>query len=317
MKKIILVSVILFLITALCQPALTLAGAADGLMIWFEKLLPTLLPFLIAVNLLQNGDVLTSLLNRFPRKRSIAAALTAAIPGFLFGLPVGAKLTSDFTRKGLLSPETGNVLLCSCNQLSPAFVGTYVMLQCLNQPNLIGISYLILYLPPALLCLCYLLFYPKDQQAAPIRYHGGIKKNPAKQDSPPASRFPTVFEIMDASIINGFETITRLGGYLILFGILCQYLEALLPVTETLRGCLMMVMEVTSGIHYFSQCEISFPQKYVLCMTALSFGGLCTHAQTFSVINKAPLSKRVYVLAKLSLALLTLALSALVIRILY
>lgn len=150
MKKIILLFVISFLLFALSHPALTLTGASNGLMIWFEKLLPTLLPFLIAVNLLQNADIFTSALRFFPRAGSVMAILAAALPGFLFGLPVGAKLTADFTEKGLLTQKAGNLLLICCNQLSPAFVGSYVMIQCLNSPDLIPVSYLLLYLPPAI-----------------------------------------------------------------------------------------------------------------------------------------------------------------------
>lgn len=303
----ILLFAFIFLIAALCQPDLTLAGASGGLMIWFQKLLPTLLPFLIVVNLLQNADIFSSILNVFPKKKRLAAALITVIFGLLFGLPVGAKLAADFSRRGYFTPNTGNILLCACNQLSPAFVGTYVMLQCFSQPNLIGVSYLILYLPPILLIVCFLILRP-NQFAQDTIF-------PEQQKQ--ASRFQTVFQIIDASILNGFETITRLGGYLILFGILCQYLQALLPAADAVKGTAMMLMEITGGIHFFSQCPLPFPQKYTLGMAALSFGGLCTHAQTFSVIADAPLSKRAYLFAKLLFALLTMLLSALVIRILY
>ena len=302
MKKIILLFVIAFLLFALSHPTLTLTGASNGLMIWFNKLLPTLLPFLIAVNLLQNADIFTSVLLSFPRAGNMLAILAASVPGFLFGLPVGAKLTADFTEKGLLTQRAGNLLLVCCNQLSPAFVGSYVMIQCFNRPDLIPASYVILYLPPAVPVIILLV-----QSAL-------AKGNPSptaagRITTKKASRFQTLFQIIDASILNGFETIAKLGGYLIFFGILCQYLENLLPLSQTVNGCLMMFMEVTSGIHYFSGSALPFFQKYLLCMAALSFGGLCTHAQTFSVISEAPLSKRRYILAKAVFALMTLLLA--------
>ena len=302
MKKTILRFVFSFFVFARSHPAQTLTGASNGLMIWFEKLLPTLLPFLIAVNLLQNADIFTSALRFFPRAGSVMAILAAALPGFLFGLPVGAKLTADFTEKGLLTQKAGNLLLICCNQLSPAFVGSYVMIQCLNSPDLIPVSYLLLYLPPAIPVVILLArtALAKDNPSPAAADRITTKK---------ASRFQTLFQIIDASILNGFETIAKLGGYLIFFGILCQYLENLLPLSQTANGCVMMLMEVTSGIHYFSGSALPFFPKYLLCMTALSFGGLCTHAQTFSVISGAPLSKRRYVVAKTIFALITLLLS--------
>lgn len=314
MKKIILLLSAVFLILGLSQPALTLAGASNGLMIWFQKLLPTLLPFLIIVNLLQNADIFDSIINHFPKCKYIVTVMAVAIPGFLFGLPVGAKLTADFTGKGTLSPQTGNVLLAACNQLSPAFVGAYVMLQCFQQPNLIGVSYLILYLPPAAFAGCFLLTDIFKNKRISQR-NSAVSCSSVTQKK--ASRFQTLFQIIDASILNGFETITRLGGYLILFGIICKYIETLLPVPDITKGIIMMLMEITSGIHYFSLCSIPFPQKYIIGMAALSFGGLCTHAQTFSVIADAPLSRRSYLLAKIFLGLLTILLSTLIIRILY
>ena len=46
-KKIILLSVILLLLFLLCYPAEALAAARNGLKLWLETLLPTLLPFMI------------------------------------------------------------------------------------------------------------------------------------------------------------------------------------------------------------------------------------------------------------------------------
>ena len=176
------------------------------------------------------------------------------------------------------------------------------MIQCLNSPDLIPVSYLLLYLPPAIPVVILLArtALAKDNPSPAAADRITTKK---------ASRFQTLFQIIDASILNGFETIAKLGGYLIFFGILCQYLENLLPLSQTANGCVMMLMEVTSGIHYFSGSALPFFPKYLLCMTALSFGGLCTHAQTFSVISGAPLSKRRYVVAKTVFALITLLLS--------
>ena len=312
MKKIILVMVIPFLILAFLQPSLTLAGASEGLMIWFQKLIPTLLPFLIAINLLQNGDIFSAVIARFPRAGSTVATLVTAIPGFLFGQPVGAKLAADFTKKAQISARMGHILLWTCNHLSPAFVGTYVMIQCLDVPELIGVSCAILYLPAALALLAALLFLQRRS-----RRPGSSPGETGQMVSKKASGFQTLFQILDASIIDGFETITKLGGYLILFGILCSYLEHLLPVPETVKGCLMMLFEVTNGIYYFASCTLPFPQKYALCMCAISFGGLCTHAQTYSVITGTPLSKKSYFAAKLLLALLTFILSSLAGRMLF
>ena len=55
-KKIILLSVILLLLFLLCYPAEALAAARNGLKLWLETLLPTLLPFMILTGILVHTD---------------------------------------------------------------------------------------------------------------------------------------------------------------------------------------------------------------------------------------------------------------------
>ena len=61
-KKIILLSVILLLLFLLCYPAEALAAARNGLKLWLETLLPTLLPFMILTGILVHTDWITKIL---------------------------------------------------------------------------------------------------------------------------------------------------------------------------------------------------------------------------------------------------------------
>lgn len=61
-KKIILLSVILLLLFLLCYPTEALAAARNGLKLWLETLLPTLLPFMILTGILVHTDWITKIL---------------------------------------------------------------------------------------------------------------------------------------------------------------------------------------------------------------------------------------------------------------
>lgn len=293
MKKVILMLIpaVFFLIIAFPQTAFQ--GASSGLLIWFQKLLPTLLPFMILSNLCISTGFIQLIADKWNSRGNPCAWITMLF-GLTLGLPVGAKMASDFVRKKSLSQNQGTILLCTCNHVSPAFVGGYLLTQSLNMPQLILPSYLILYLPPFLICLCLLsLTQPRHLPA------------PKKE----ASRFCCSFQILDACIMNGFEIITKLGGYLILFGMMGAYLQ-LLPIrSATSSAVIMGLLEITTGIHHLAQCPLTPSVMYVAAMTLMSFGGLCTFAQTCSVISGSHLSKRLYLLSKAGFAALTAVLS--------
>lgn len=313
MKKLILFPVIIFIIIALTHPAVTLEGATNGLMIWFNKLLPTLLPFFILLNVLWNAGIIFSLLEKFPGKKQTTAILLTAVTGLTFGLPVGAKMTADFQRSGLFTKKVSERLLVACNQLSPAFVGSFVLLSCLNQPRRILISYVILYLPGVILVMVTLL----QNNHTLGKSHGNPVQSSDLYSIKKASRFQTLFQIIDAGIMNGFETITKLGGYLIMFGILCQYMKDLVSINDLWKGVFLMTTEITSGIYTFTSSQCDADIKYILCMSALSFGGLCTHAQTYSVISDTKISKVSYFVGKIISAVNTCLLSILAVRLGY
>lgn len=313
MKKLILFPVIIFIIIALTHPAVTLEGATNGLMIWFNKLLPTLLPFFILLNVLWNAGIIFSLLEKFPGKKQTTAILLTAVTGLTFGLPVGAKMTADFQRSGLFTKKVSERLLVACNQLSPAFVGSFVLLSCLNQPRRILISYVILYLPGVILVMVTLL----QNNHTLEKSHGNPVQSSDLYSIKKASRFQTLFQIIDAGIMNGFETITKLGGYLIMFGILCQYMKDLVSINDLWKGVFLMTTEITSGIYTFTSSQCDADIKYILCMSALSFGGLCTHAQTYSVISDTKISKVSYFVGKIISAVNTCLLSILAVRLGY
>ena len=46
--------------------------------------------------------------------------------------------------------------------------------------------------------------------------------------------------------MNGFETITILGGYLILFGIFCAFVKEIQFLPTGLRACILAFLEITN-----------------------------------------------------------------------
>lgn len=111
--------------------------------------------------------------------------------------------------------------------------------------------------------------------------------------------------------MNGFEVITKIGGYIILFSILAQIVNKLYPVTGILKPVLMGLLEITTGINQICSSDIDTKVKIVLISVLTSFGGLSGMAQTKSVMGDTRLSINQYFIVKVINALITLVLSGL------
>lgn len=265
-------------------PETAIDAASKGLVLWYTKMLPTLLPFSILSYIFVNVGILKNPL----------------LAGFLFGFPLGSKITAQLVETNLLSKEKGNRLFSICNNISPVFITEFILHTSLHRPDLKVITLLILYLPP-------FIYYIVDTM---ISYKNTTKKTKIPYNhKKKASRSQINFKIIDAGIMNGFETLTKLGGYIMLFAIFAE-MTTYIPFPHILLNCLLIgLTELTNGISYISNAPLSFTNKYILIIICTAFGGCSGIAQTASMIKKTGFSMKKYVKTKLicSLASGTLA----------
>lgn len=289
--------IFLVLIFLFLFPQEGVSASYNGLMLWFQTILPTLLPFMILSNMLISLHAVSHLTTLFypilhfffgVSKNGAYALMT----GYLCGYPMGAKITADLTEHQLISPKEGQYLLGFCNNVSPMFIITYVAVQSFHNKQLILPSVLILYGS----ALIYGLLTRNWKHS--------FRKNGQKKEEP---LLPLNFKIVDASIMNSFETITKLGGYIVLFAILAAMCN-LIPFPSELFHCILIgLCEITNGVQAATASGLTFPVQYCIVLTAVAFGGLSGLAQTASMIKDSPLSLSRYLIAKLITGLLTLA----------
>ena len=75
--------------------------------------------------------------------------------------------------------------------------------------------------------------------------------------------------------MNGFETITRLGGYILLFSILTGCIRYYRPFPALIQYILLGITEITTGLSLFASADIPWTLRCVLSVTATGFGGGC------------------------------------------
>jgi hypothetical protein len=120
-----------------------------------------------------------------------------------------------------------------------------------------------------------------------------------------APRVQCDFQILDAAIMNAFETMLKLCGYIVLFAVICGFISNLFPLPDTVMSVVMNILEISNGTQSLKELENPIAVKYFICFTALSFGGISCLCQTYSMIKPAGLSIRYYIRYKLCCCLMT------------
>ena len=212
------------------------------------------------------------------------------------GYPMGAKLTADLFAEGKITKSEAQYLLTICNNPGPMFVSSYLLVDTLHLSHAAGHTFLILYLSLFLTSLIFrLLLKPdcRDLTTAPV--------------SPSSESFrKSVSHMIDASIMHAFETITKLGGYIILFSILASLVVRCSSPVPVLSVFLTGLTEMTTGIALVGASSLKLSWRYLLSLTFASFGGLSCIAQTRGMLVGTPLSIRTYIAGKTVHAVCTL-----------
>ena len=258
-------------------------------MLWYQNILPALLPFAILSNILISSGVfyhISGILYPFihlliPCSRNACFPL---LSGFLFGFPMGSRICAQMLEENQLSREEAVILFAICNNISPMFIASYIVHDTLRKDGLLLPTLGILYLPPLILCRILYAF-----QCNNLRQ---------KETAP---RLKLNFSIIDAGIMNGFEILCKLGGYIMLFSILLEQITFYVP-QKLLQLPLCIPLEVTNGIRQISEEALSPQLGYALILSLTSFGGLCGFAQTYSMVASQKLSMKYYLLVRISLA---------------
>ena len=287
----VIFTIFLFVIMLLF-PGDVFQGARNGLLLWFETVLPTLLPFLIIVNIMLRTSLIRHISRLVypvlgPLFSVSPGGCFAVLTGFLCGYPMGAKVTADLVRDRRISSREGAYLLSFCNNTSPGFMAGFVVCQTIGDPSLVFGSMIIFLLVPVVLSFAFCRIYlKKETHPAPTVFHGDN------------GRFS--MDVLDLSIMDSFETITKIGGYIIVFSVFLE-LACKLPFAGTLPGRLLLsFLEITNGVVMLETLPLPFSLRYACIMGLCAFGGFCAGAQTNGMLNGSGLKITPYIAEKLA-----------------
>lgn len=305
MKKrqnfLLILFLLLFVLYLLLAPSHALEGSKRGLLLWFHTILPTLLPFMIVSNIFIQTDSVMKIIRPFsPIFRSVFGlspyGTYAFLTGLFFGFPMGAKITADLYSMDKITAKEARCLLSVANNPSPVFLLTYVLQEELHLSQKINLLLFIFY---GSVCTTALFFgfSLKIENRNPSHVNSFAKKETSHTLSPG--------ELIDVSIMNGFETITKLGGYIILSSIVVSAVTFIPDTLSCLKLLLYVTLELSTGIHIIAGLSLAYNLKLLLAMCACTFGGICILLQTYSVIRQTDLGIRSYLAGKCIQACIT------------
>lgn len=272
-------------------PALSLQYAGTGLRLWFQKMIPTLLPFMILSGILLSMN----LTEKFVRAlHPLLHAIYRISPngcytlfmGFLCGFPMGARIVGQLREQEKISREEGNRLLAFCNNIGPIYFLSYVVPTLSIEKPLL--PFLIMYGVPLLYGILVMRLFPPSVPET-------VEQSEEKKTAPAMGLLTAV----DTAIQSGLIGIGKLGGYMVFFNLLNILFVPFRHLPSGLLAFYQLLLEITSGIDQYGQ---SYPYM-VLIM--LPFGGFSCIAQTYSMIRQTDLSIRAYLFHKLAQTALT------------
>ena len=272
-------------------PALSLEYASTGLTLWFTKMVPTLLPFMILSGIMIRMNLterfvglLHPLLHRiYGTSRNGSYTI---IMGFLCGFPMGARIVGELYEQHKLSREESALLLSFCNNIGPIYFLSYVIPTLgIDRP---GRPFLLMYGIPLLYGLLLMRIRPMmTRTVSSCENHPEVRSLRAEH---PGSC--SLLAAIDASVLSGLIGIARLGGYMVFFNLLTIVFQPFQHVNTNILNIYRCLLEITSGI----DCSGRSINYAILIL--LPFGGFSCIAQTYSMIRQTDLSLRPYVYHK-------------------
>lgn len=305
MRKVIMTFIVfLMMLLMLLQPKICIEGATSGLLLWFQKLLPSLLPFIILINLLCSLGVLfkcSRFLNPLTKKlfHLSGNGFIVFILGLISGYPMGAKLAKNLLDQGEMTYSEAQKSLCySCN-CGPLFIIGTVGTLMLDNTKL-GYFLLLVHFSSAFIMLLLSRFYTLPETKKTHEIHSPIS----------TLSFSTAFT---SAVQNGMDTIVYVGGYIIFFSVLgnmlahsalyaklTQVLSTLLSTDPVLiHSFLLSTLEFSSGSARLTELLPYNVTLLALLSAIIAFGGFCVCFQSQHVLQGTHLSIKPYLYSKI------------------
>ena len=242
--------------------------------IWFYNIIPSIFPIYIIVDLLINYNVLNIISNLFKpimkyifkMKKETSIIFILSI---LSGFPSSSKYINTFLDNKIINIYEANKLLLFTHFSNPLFIINSIGNNFIHSKK---ISFIILgshYLTNIIIG-----FINRNSY---INLNNNNKAIETKKNS--------FITILTNSIYNTIKILFLLYGIITIFMIITTLINANINIIPIINSIICGILEITNGIYYVSNLNISIIYKATIITFFLSFGGLCIHMQILSILS--------------------------------
>ncbi len=310
--------IVFFLISGIVIfPKESIESAKYGFKIWYDILIPSLLPFIIGANLiveLKITDIIGYIINPITKllfRVSGKGALVFVISMFS-GYPVGTKLASELRNKNEISIFEAQRLVSFCSTSGPLFIiGSVATGMFLNET----LGYLMItchYLGSLAVGLLFRNYGNDNLQKNNSTLKETIKRT-IKLRNESKKGF---FVLFGNAVFNGMNTLIMVCGFVIVFSVVFKILSlfkvidilssiifiplSILGINKELCTSLVSgLFEITIGCREVSKVVNSDIQvKASICSFLIGFSGLSILAQCSSFLANSDIKINLYILSK-------------------
>lgn len=315
-KMIIPTCICIFTFFLIMFSSTNLIAAKNGLILWAMSVVPSLLPFFIATELLGYTSVVSLLgkfLNKFMRPifNVPGEGSFALIMGIISGYPIGAKIVCNLKKQGICTNEECERLLAFTNNSGPLFIIGTVGISLFSSSS-IGIKLFIVHVLSCLLVGFIFRWWKYNKRPSTL-----IWKRSSHED---ILCFNNLGKILSNSIQNSIKLVLTIGGFVVLFSVIVSILNSskILNIFSTFLSPLLNILkipanyslsiitgfiEVTNGVNLAA--INSSPISVIICSFLLGFGGISVLLQVLSITSQAKISIKPYILGKILQACLS------------
>lgn len=301
MKKysnlIIVILTFIILIVILFNKTIISETIINSFYIWFNTLVPSMLPMFIISDILINYNftkyIPNKIINFISKIFNISNNATLIVLlSLVSGFPLNAMNIITSYNNNLISKEEAEHLLLFNHFPNPLFVLNTVGILYLNS-NKYGIIILIsTYLSSIILGIL-------------VRNKNTLTNNNCITKS---SKSQTFTEIFSSSIKKSINSLLMISVTVCLFLILSTLIINIFHLNSYLSLGIKSILEMTMGLEHLSKMNISNIFKVILSSSIISFGGLSIHMQVISILDER-IRYRNYFIGRIYQVLISLIIS--------
>lgn len=289
--------IVYIIINMVIFPQIYISKTLDGITAWAFNVLPSILPFIFFTKVLSSLGGIEKVSKIFS-KPCKSLYKTPAISAYVFltsiisGYPVGAKMTADLYESGKISKTDAYKMTSFCSTSGPMFIIGAVGIGMLKN-QLLGY---IIFISHVLGALINGLLYRN------------LKVKESKQNK---TIIPSQKQDLSSIILDSAISIISVGVIIAIFFVVITSISPLTNLFPSSISCVINgLIEITKGCLDISSF-LSGNWQIIACSFVIGFGGISTILQSITLLNKLNMPIGLFILQKLTHALISTIISVL------